>query len=64
VEADDQMKRGVVAITHGYGRNPGEEENPSNDGCNVGRLMSTDAEFDPITGIPRMGAVPIAIRAV
>jgi anaerobic selenocysteine-containing dehydrogenase len=63
VEMDEHVRRGVVSMTHGYGRNPGEDENPHEDGCNVGRLMSDDSEYDPITGIPRMGAVPIAIRA-
>jgi anaerobic selenocysteine-containing dehydrogenase len=62
IEADEHLRRGVVSITHGYGGNPDEHENPREVGCNVGRLMSADAEFDPVTGIPRMGALPVSIR--
>ena len=61
VAADNRVRRGCISMTHGFGMNPGELEDADAVGCNVGRLMSTDAEFDPITGIPRMGALPVAV---
>jgi anaerobic selenocysteine-containing dehydrogenase len=64
VENDDSVRPGIVSITHGFGGNPGEDDDPAAMGCNVGRLTSSEAEFDPITGIPRMGALPVAISNV
>lgn len=58
------VRRGCLSITHGFGLNPNEEEDPETDSCNVGRLLSADTEFDPITGIPRMGAMPVRIMRV
>ena len=31
---------------------------------NTNRLMAADEDYDPITGIPRMGAIPVAIAAL
>jgi anaerobic selenocysteine-containing dehydrogenase len=60
--ADERLRRRCLSITHAYGVNPGEDENPERVGCNVGRLLSTDTEFDPITGIPRMGGFPVTVE--
>jgi hypothetical protein len=30
-------------------------------GANTGRLIPVDLDCDPISGIPRMGALPVAI---
>lgn len=61
VDADDSLRLGVVSITHGFGTAPVGAEDPRAQGCNVGRLLRSDLEFDPITGIPRMGAVPVRV---
>jgi anaerobic selenocysteine-containing dehydrogenase len=63
-QADPRLLRGCISITHGFGMNPDEEEIPEEVGCNVGRLLSADAEFDTVSGIPRMGGVRVAIRRV
>jgi anaerobic selenocysteine-containing dehydrogenase len=60
-EADPDLRAGVVAMSHGFGRNPDEDEDPRVDGANTNRLLRTDVEFDPVTGIPRMGALPVAV---
>jgi anaerobic selenocysteine-containing dehydrogenase len=62
--ADEGLRRGCVSMTHAYGANPGESDDPERVGCNVGRLTSAVAEFDPITGIPRMGALPVTVEKV
>ncbi len=64
IEADDTLRRGVVAMTHAFGANPGEAEDPREVGTALGRLLRLDDEYDPISGIPRMGALPIAIERV
>ncbi len=61
VQADRGLRRGVVALTHGFGKNPGEESDPRKDGCNVNRLTRVDDDYDPYTGIPRMGALPVSV---
>ena len=55
VEADDDLRRGVVSMSHGFGGNPGEAEDPRADGANTNRLLRTDVDYDPITGMPRHG---------
>jgi len=64
VEHDRDLRRGVVAMSHGFGSNPGEPEDPRLDGANTNRLFRTDVDDDPITGMPRMGALPVSVAAV
>jgi hypothetical protein len=64
VECDHDVRRGVVSISHGFGRNPDEAEDPRLDGANTNRLLRADVDFDPITGMPRMGAIPVAVCAL
>jgi anaerobic selenocysteine-containing dehydrogenase len=64
IEADDTLRRGVVAMTHAFGANPSEAEDPRALGTPLGRLLRLDDEYDPISGIPRMGALPVAIERV
>lgn len=59
--ADETMRPGTVAITHGFGGPPDEPDSPHDTGCAIGRLLRADTEYDVITGIPRMGAVPIRV---
>jgi anaerobic selenocysteine-containing dehydrogenase len=64
VELDRDLRRGVVAMSHGFGRNPGEPEDPLLDGANTNRLFRTDVDYDPVTGMPRMGALPVSVAAL
>jgi anaerobic selenocysteine-containing dehydrogenase len=61
VQTDETMRRGVVAMTHAFGGQPDEDHRYRELGSNTGRLMAADLDHDPISGIPRMGALPIAI---
>ena len=62
VESDDSIRAGVVSMTHGFGVRVAEgEENPLTTGAAVTRLIGL-AESDPITGIPRMSAVPVSVE--
>ncbi len=53
VEEDASLRRGVVAMTHGFGGKSG--------GVSVNRLLSTDDTTDRYTHIPRMSAVPVTL---
>lgn len=59
VEADADLRPGVVSMSHGFGASPGEPEDAKSDGANTNRLLSTEVGCDPLTGQPRMGAVAV-----
>ena len=44
-----------------YSWNPDQPTDPARDGGNVGRLISVEDHPDPVTGIPRMGALPVVL---
>ncbi|MBW2421086.1 MAG: molybdopterin-dependent oxidoreductase [Deltaproteobacteria bacterium] len=64
VESDATLRRGLVSMTHAFGGLPTEEDEARfrEIGSNTGRLVSSEAEYDSITGIPRMGAIPVALE--
>jgi anaerobic selenocysteine-containing dehydrogenase len=62
-EADADLRPGVVSMSHNFGANPGEDEDPRVDGANTNRLLRNDVEYDRYTGIPRMGALAVAVVA-
>ena len=63
VEADDSLRCGVVAIAHAFGGLVEEDHRYKELGSNTGRLARTDEDYDPITGMPRMGNIPVSIVA-
>jgi anaerobic selenocysteine-containing dehydrogenase len=63
VEPDETLRRKVIAMWHGFGGLMDEDDRFLELGSNVARLSSNDAEYDPITGIPRMGNIPVSVTA-
>jgi anaerobic selenocysteine-containing dehydrogenase len=64
VAADATLRRRVVSMTHAFGQNPGDDKNPARFGTNTNQLLTTTAEYDRITGMPRMGSVPVRITTL
>lgn len=64
VEADPDLRPGVVAISHGFGRGPDEPEDPRHHGANINRLTRLDQDFDRYSGLPRMGAIPVQVAPI
>jgi anaerobic selenocysteine-containing dehydrogenase len=62
VESDPGLRRGVLAMSHCFGGNPDEDDDPLEAGANTNRLLSMDYDYDSYTGIPRMSAVPVAVE--
>ena len=60
-ETDATLRPGVVAIAHAFGGLVDEDEHYLALGANTGRLVRADTDSDPITGMPRMGNIPVAI---
>ncbi|MEL7453187.1 MAG: molybdopterin dinucleotide binding domain-containing protein, partial [Pseudomonadota bacterium] len=58
------VRAGCLSIPHAWGTNPDEEDDPLGAGGNTGRLSFNDRDFDRRTGIPRMSAIPVRVRAV
>ena len=56
---DDSLRRGLVSLAHGFG----EPFAAANAPQSVNRL-TTMAERDPISGIPRMTGIPVAVERV
>jgi anaerobic selenocysteine-containing dehydrogenase len=63
VEGDPDLRAGVVAMTHGFGPRPDRDYDPRRDGSNINLLLSWEDCPDPYHGMPRMSAVPVAVRA-
>ncbi len=63
VEPDATLRRKVVAMHHCFGGMAEEDDDFAQLGSNVGRLMPTDYEYDPISGIPRMSNIAVAIAS-
>ena len=62
VEGDDTLRPGVVAIAHAFGGLVDEDDTRYEElGANTGRLVRADEDSDPITGMPRMGNIPVSI---
>jgi len=61
VLATDEVKPGVVSMAHGWGR-AGANEDVRKDGSNTSRLMSPERDYDPVSGMARMTAIPVAVR--
>lgn len=64
VEPDHTVRRGCISMTHAWGGNPDDDADPFTIGGNTGRLVSTDQDWDPYTGIPRMSAIAVNVRKV
>ena len=60
VAAERALRPGMISISHGFGANPGKDD-ARRTGSNTGRLSSAADGYDPVTGIPRMGAIPIQV---
>lgn len=62
VEAENDLRRGVLSMTHGFGKKPGDDYDPKRDGANVNRLTSWTDDYDRYNGMPRMSAIPISVK--
>lgn len=64
VEADDTMKRGVVALTHGWGGLPEDQQDFTRAGVSVTRLVSSTEDLETINAMPRQSAIPVRLERV
>jgi len=62
VEPADDVLSGVISMAHAWGDAPTEDARVRELGANTGRLSDTQTDYDPITGIPVMSAIPVNVR--
>lgn len=62
-EADDSLRHDVIAMHHAFGGLPSEDDEVRERGSNVGRLVPTAIEYDPISGLPRQSNIPVNVTA-
>jgi len=64
VKSADDVRRGMVSLAHAWGGLPDTPNDLSVVGSTTGALIDLQSGYDPITGIPVMSAIPVALRAV
>jgi anaerobic selenocysteine-containing dehydrogenase len=62
VEPAADVKRRVISMAHSWGDAPKYDADVRTIGSNTGRLSPNDRDYDPITGIPVMSAIPVNVR--
>jgi len=61
VEADPELRQGVVALAHGWGDPPGSNADVEQSGTPVNRLIDNDRNYEAVNAMPHMSAVPVNI---
>jgi anaerobic selenocysteine-containing dehydrogenase len=62
-EPADDLRPGVVSMSHGFGDASLDPQRVREVGSNTGLLVATDHDYDAITGMARQSAVPVVVRA-
>ena len=64
VESDESLRPGTLAMTQGFGPGPRDPpDSPKSTGSSVVALIDME-DHDPITGMPRMSGIPVAITKI
>lgn len=61
VEEDANLRRGVIALAHGWGDPPGSNADVEESGTPVNRLIDTERHFEAVNSMPHMSAIPVNI---
>jgi anaerobic selenocysteine-containing dehydrogenase len=62
---DDALRRGVVALSHGYGERTADDPDDAEVGVNVNRLLpSGPGSYEPYSSMAFMVGIPVEITAV
>lgn len=65
VGLDATLRRGLVSMSHAFGDLPAADlADVRRNGSSTGALISVEDDFDRYSGIPRMSAIPVRLRAV
>ena len=59
---DERLRRGVVSMTHMFGKLVGSGDPLADGGANVGELTSLTRDLQPINFMPRFSAIPVNVE--
>jgi anaerobic selenocysteine-containing dehydrogenase len=62
VQADPTLRRGLVAMAHGFGGGPDQDDEFRTIGSPTTRLNDADDVVDRYVGMPRFSNIPVAVR--
>lgn len=62
IKDDDSLKRGVVSMTHGWGKLPDVKAKYEDVGVSIASLISLTEDCEPLQAMPRMSAIPVRIE--
>ncbi len=62
VEADETIRRGLVAMSHAWGDVAEHDEEVRDIGGNTSRLIDVADQWDPYSGQPIMSNIPVSVR--
>ena len=62
-EVAEDLREGVVSVAHGF-PNGRETDAMAHAGTSVSALLDDEIAYDPISGLPVMSAVPVAVTAL
>jgi anaerobic selenocysteine-containing dehydrogenase len=62
VDSDPTLRQGLISMTHCYGDTPERDDEFRLIGSPTNRLLDSEDFTDPYIGMPRIGAVPVAVR--
>ncbi|MDB5685790.1 MAG: hypothetical protein JWR77_379, partial [Rhizorhabdus sp.] len=63
-EPETRLRPGTLSMSGCFGTNPDEANDAQGQGACTSRLMDANAEYDPIFGQPKMGAIPVCIAPI
>jgi anaerobic selenocysteine-containing dehydrogenase len=64
IAKDDNLRRGLLSMTHCWGGRPEEDDDYAHIGANTGRLSSVEIDYEKYTGMPRMSNIPVKVSAL
>jgi anaerobic selenocysteine-containing dehydrogenase len=64
VEESADVQPGVVSMAHARGDVPELDAHVRTIGSTTGRLVSTERDFEPVSGMARQSAIPVNVRAL
>ena len=64
IQPDETVRPGVISLPHGWGGEPVEPGDDWDGAANVNLLIAADRDFDEITALPRMSAIPVNLERV
>ena len=63
-QATTDVRPGVVSMAHARGGEPELDGQVRTIGSSTARLVSVERDFEPVSGMPRQSAIPVAVRAL